>query len=119
MECPKIEELAKHAGHKISLEFDGRYQLAIFKCGTCDQELIRRNADDDEFFDISAVSREDVATIYGESANNLTDEDMKFLANKMGDADTSGSYWDKLEIFCDMYFGDKLTRKDEDDESED
>lgn len=52
------------------------------------------------FFDVSSVGRDDLKS-QGYRTKGITDETMKFIASKMGEAITNGDYWSALDYACD------------------
>jgi hypothetical protein len=49
-----------------------------------------------DYFEITALSRDDIESI-GYSAKNLTDQEMKAIAEKMGEMFCDSNYWEILE----------------------
>jgi len=62
------------------------------------------------YYAITHLHREDIATRLGQDqADLLTDEDMAYIARKMGDAYVGhGGFWEDLEFFVE----DVLERKE-------
>lgn len=58
-----------------------------------------------EFFEVSSVSREDVAEVLGkDKANSLTDSQMERLASKMNDDYCNQLYWNSMKIIATDLF---------------
>lgn len=56
-----------------------------------------------EFFKITSLSREDIASIGYKGAESISDSDMERIASKMADAYLENEFWIDLEIMVDMY----------------
>ena len=51
-----------------------------------------------QYFTITRVCREDLAEIFGEKANELSNDEMEWLASKMADDYIEQLYWTQIEI---------------------
>lgn len=67
------------------------------------------------YYVITRVHREDVATRMGQDvAELLTDEDMAYIARKMGEAYVGhGGFWTDLEIYVEGVLEDREVKPDE------
>lgn len=67
-------------------------------------------ANDVEFFDISSVSREDVDET-GFDGQNMTEEQMEHLADKMDRAYVENGFWQDVALIADNMGIDKISRQ--------
>jgi hypothetical protein len=61
---------------------------------------------DNDFFKITSVHRDDVASILGDKAYTLTDDEMGWLARKMADDYIEQLFWTQIE-----YLGGRIFEK--------
>jgi len=72
-------------------------------------------SEEEGYYVITRVHREDVVARVGQKmADLLTDEDMAYIARKMGDAYVGhGGFWEDLEFFVEGVLERKEVKTDE------
>lgn len=80
-----------------------------------------RHEPNEGYFPVTFVHRDDIIQALVEEGNvttaeararvkTLTDDDMKIIADKMGDAYVSNGYWSDLQFIAEDVLSDKMMR---------
>lgn len=93
-----LHERKSHAGPtplNIKLE-EARQEL---------EKLRNELRNNEGFFPITSIHREDIVEKFGEEARNIDDGQMYYIAKKMGDDYTNQLFWDSMEIIVENVTG--------------
>lgn len=81
----------------------------------CDP-MHKADSDDKEYFPISRLHRDDIKHLYEDNSNyekicdsvdNLSDQEMEYIARKLGDDYCEQLFWTSLQLIYEEHFQEK------------